>query len=175
MEEFYLLISGGRNFFNYDYLMKKCDYLLQNHKDKKIIIVSGLASGTDSLGELYSLDKNYEFIGKKANWNKYKHFAGSIRNQEMANLIKNKKFKACVCFWDGKSKGTKNMISICKKQNIPLRIYNYQETSDLYNTCIKRSVNENLYCCFKNKNLSNKQLKLKFHLDRLKIFNFIEK
>lgn len=171
-KEFYLLIVGGRDFFDYEFLIKKSDYLLQNHKDKKIIIVSGLASGADSLGELYALDKGYEFIGLKAEWDKYNKFAGHIRNQKMSTLIKDKEFKGCICFWDNKSKGTYDMISICKKDNIPLRIYKYDYSKELTRPIIRRSKNNKLYCSFESNNLSQREINLKKHLDRLKIFNF---
>lgn len=32
---------------------------------------------------------------------------------------------ACICFWDGKSKGTKHMIDLATAAGIPLRVVNY--------------------------------------------------
>lgn len=171
---FYLIIAGSRDFFDYDLLSKKCDYLLQNHKDKEITIVGGLASGADTLGEIYAIDKGYEFLGYQANWDKYKKFAGHLRNQEMANCIKEKDYKGCICFWDGSSKGTFDMMDICKKEDIPLRTYKYTKELENDLTTIKRSKNKKIYCTFKNEKLSEKQKKLKLHLKRLNITCFNE-
>lgn len=166
---FFLIIAGSRDFFDYDYLMKKCDYLLQNHKDKKIVIVGGLASGADTLGEVYALDKGYEFVEKAADWDKYKKYAGHLRNQEMADFIKDKPYKGCICFWDGISRGTYDMMNICKKEDIPIRICKYSKEFNNLLTSIKRDKNKNLCCVFKNNKLNGKQIKLKTHLDRLNI------
>lgn len=170
--KFFLIIAGSRDFFDYDFLYKKCDYLLQNHKDKEIIIVGGLASGADTLGELYSIDRGYKFLPYPANWDKYKKFAGHLRNQEMANCIKDKDYKGCICFWDGISKGTYDMINICKNDNIPIRVCKYVKETENELTTIKRSKSNKIYCTFKNENLNEKQKKLKINLKRLNISCF---
>lgn len=171
-EKFYLLIAGGRDFFDYDFLMKKCDFLLQNHKDKDIVIVAGKARGADTLGEIYALDRGYEFIGKPPDWSIGK-IGGILRNQQMADTIKKHKYHACVCFWDGISTGTKSMRDICRKDNIPYRVYNYERIPELNTTSIGFSKKGYLYCIFNNNPLTPLQKSLKIHLDRLKIFNQI--
>lgn len=42
------------------------------------------------------------------------------RNEEMAIYA-----NALVAFWDGKSKGTKNMIEVAKSNHLKVSIYNY--------------------------------------------------
>ena len=44
-----------------------------------------------------------------------------IRNRLMAGHS-----DYAVGFWDGKSRGTKGMIDICKELNVPLRVVRYQ-------------------------------------------------
>ena len=45
--------------------------------------------------------------------------AGHNRNQEMLNSVLENKDGGCVvAFWDGKSKGTENMINISRKSGI---------------------------------------------------------
>lgn len=166
---FFLIIAGGRDFFDYDLVSKKCDYLLKNQKDKEIVIIGGLASGADTLGEVYAIDNGYKFIGFKADWDKYKKFAGHLRNQEMANYIKTNPHRGCICFWDGISKGTYDMINICKKENIPVRVCKYEKEEENALTSIKRGKNNKVYCVFKNEKLNIKQINLKIHLNRLNI------
>ena len=49
--------------------------------------------------------------------------AGHNRNQEMLNAILNNEDSGCVvAFWDGKSKGTENMITITNKSGVSLHI-----------------------------------------------------
>lgn len=124
MEKFYLMIAGSRDFDNYKCLNQICDYLLQNVSDE-IVIVSGCARGADKLAEHYAYTHNHELIIFNADWNKYGKCAGYRRNEEMQNFIAAKKHKGIVCFWDGKSKGTKHNFELAKKLNNSLRIYNY--------------------------------------------------
>lgn len=50
-----------------------------------------------------------------ADWKKYGKRAGPIRNEQMA-LIGD----YIICFWDGKSKGTRSMIDSVEKNGKPL-------------------------------------------------------
>lgn len=118
MEEFRLIIAGTRTFNDYELLTKVADFTLKNKLNKKIVIVSGKAKGADSLGEKYAAEKNYCISEHPANWSLGKS-AGYIRNYEMAKFVKEAKDYGCLAFWDNVSRGTKNMIEICKKENIP--------------------------------------------------------
>lgn len=119
---FKVVIAGGRNFNNYDLLKAKCDELLSKKvkEGKKIVIVSGKAKGADSLGERYAQEKGYDVAEFPADWDTYDKRAGYMRNKQMAEYG-----DACICFWDGISKGSKHMIDLSKKQGIPVRIVNY--------------------------------------------------
>lgn len=68
-------------------------------------VVSGGAEGVDKLGEFYA--KMHKLPVKKfpADWNKHGKRAGPIRNQQMADYA-----DALIAVWDGKSRGTKDMI-----------------------------------------------------------------
>ncbi len=50
----------------------------------------------------------------------YNALAGRNRNAEMR-----KDADFVIAFWDGKSKGTNEMIKSCQKSKIPLLVYNY--------------------------------------------------
>ena len=82
-------------------------------------IISGGAGGADTLAELYALKENIGIRVYMAQWKTYGKSAGPIRNQEMLDLGKP---DMVIAFWDGVSKGTKNMIEIAQKANIPVKI-----------------------------------------------------
>lgn len=113
---FKVIIAGSRDFNNYDLLVKKCDKIL-SQIDNKIEIVSGKASGADTLGENYAKDRGYPVEPFPADWNNLGKKAGYIRNEEMAKYA-----DALIAFWDGESKGTKNMIELAKKYNLKTKV-----------------------------------------------------
>ncbi|WP_457617556.1 DUF2493 domain-containing protein [Lutibacter sp.] len=115
-----LIIAGGRNFTNYKKLCQICDQLFQDQTN--IEIVSGAYyKGADELGEQYAKERGYKITYFPANWKHYGKAAGPKRNQAMANYA-----DALIAFWDGKSKGTKNMIDLAKSRGLKVKIYSYK-------------------------------------------------
>lgn len=119
MQTFRTIIAGSREFDDYTLLKNTMDKLLSNIKDN-IIIVCGKARGADTLGERYAKEKGYEINYYPANWDLYGKRAGYIRNEQMAQNA-----DALVAFWDGKSKGTKHMITLAHKYNLNVRVKYY--------------------------------------------------
>lgn len=115
-----LIIAGGRDFEAYELMKHKLDIILKRITEP-IEIVSGTCDGADKLGERYAEEKGYPVKRFPANWDKHGKKAGYIRNVQMGEYATH-----CVCFWDGKSKGTKLMIDICKQMQLPVRIVNYK-------------------------------------------------
>ena len=64
--------------------------------------------------------RGYELQSHPADWDKYGKSAGYRRNKEMAEVA-----DACICFWDGQSKGTKHMIDIATDMGLKVKIVNY--------------------------------------------------
>ena len=62
----------------------------------------------------------YEIRTFPANWAEFGKGAGLIRNKKMAKYA-----DALIAFWDGKSKGTKNMIQQAEEFGLKIRIYRY--------------------------------------------------
>lgn len=116
---FRVIIAGSRTFTDYSYLKASMDYLLKDHDDE-IIVVCGKARGADTLGEQYAKERGYEVHYFPADWDSYGKAAGFIRNEEMA-----KNADALVAFWDGKSKGTKNMIDLARQYGLQVRVMKY--------------------------------------------------
>jgi hypothetical protein len=94
---FRVIIAGTRYFGDFAYLVKVCDYLLQNKK--KVKIISGNARGADQLGEQYAHYRQYKLDTYPADWDRFGKSAGYRRNVEMAEHA-----DALIAFWDGKSK-----------------------------------------------------------------------
>lgn len=121
MDKFKVIIAGSRDFSDYELLKKVCDHMLSLKKDTNdIVIVSGCARGADTLGERYAKERGFEVERHPANWEKDGKAAGILRNTEMATVS-----HACICFWDGVSRGTKNMIDTATKFGLKLKVVNY--------------------------------------------------
>lgn len=113
-----VIVAGSRNFNNYKMLQEKLDAILANQEE--IIIVSGEAKGADQLGERYAKEQGYHIHSYPAAWEIHGRKAGMIRNEKMA-----KNADALVAFWDGKSRGTQNMITTAKRHNLPVRVIRF--------------------------------------------------
>lgn len=96
-----VIIAGGRDFDNYQYLSNTINNLNITISE----IVCGGARGADSLGEIWAKRNGIPVKYFYPDWNRYGKAAGPIRNQEMAEYA-----DFLIAFWDKKSQGTKNMI-----------------------------------------------------------------
>lgn len=116
-----LIIAGGREFRDYEYMKQECDFMLSVLLETcKVEIVSGGARGADTLALEYARERGYPVTLMKADWDTHGKSAGYIRNQEMANYATH-----CLAFWDGKSRGTKHMIDIAQKDGLRCRVVEY--------------------------------------------------
>ena len=111
-----LIIAGSRSFSDYSLLKEKLNYFLKNVQTQ-VEIVSGTAKGADKLGEQYAKEMGYAIKQFPADWDRYGKKAGYVRNRQMAEYGTH-----CVCFWDGKSYGTKMMIALCAEHSINCRV-----------------------------------------------------
>lgn len=121
---FKIIVAGGRLFDDYNLLKNNLLILLKNYPMQDIEIVSGRANGADSLGERFAHEHGCKVAKFPADWNAHGKSAGYRRNADMAEYA-----DACVCFWDGKSKGTKHMIDLATKKGIQLRVIKYRKES----------------------------------------------
>ena len=114
-----LIIAGSRTITKLSSYWVR-DTLTQfgiDHMDANIIteIVSGAASGVDTIGEKFA--KKYLIPLKQfpADWDSKGKSAGHIRNAEMGNYA-----DALLLIWDGQSKGSASMKAIMQKLNKPI-------------------------------------------------------
>ena len=123
------IIAGGRNITDY---RKVIDCI----KDSGAVItevVSGGAKGADAIGEQWADEEDIPVKLFPALWNRldvpgavirhgqfgpYNATAGHDRNRKMAKYA-----DALILVWDGKSRGSKNMLKVAHEYG--LTIYNY--------------------------------------------------
>lgn len=113
-----IIVAGSRSFSDYEMLKEKLDELIKGRKNTEI--VSGTAKGADLLGEKYARERGFEIKRFPADWDKFGKKAGYLRNEQMAKYA-----NACVCFWDGNSRGTKSMIDLAEKHNLKTFVIRY--------------------------------------------------
>lgn len=117
-----IIITGTRTYDNYEELSKVTDEFIEKLglEKKYQTIITGGARGADTLGKKYADENEIDNVVYKANWGKYGKSAGVIRNGEMA-----KNADILLAFWDGSSKGTKDMIDKAFRRQLRIRVFNY--------------------------------------------------
>lgn len=81
-------------------------------------IVSGGAKGIDECAKKYAISHKIKLKEFLPEYNKYSKAAPLKRNLqiiEYADMV--------IAFWDGRSKGTKHVIDVCKKHNKKITVF----------------------------------------------------
>lgn len=118
---FRVIIAGSRGFTAFADLCSYCDKVLSRKaQEGQIVVLSGHCRGVDLMGEAYAKAKGYTVEVHPADWQQYGLAAGPKRNKEMAAAA-----HALIAIWDGKSRGTKNMIDEARAAGLPVRVYRY--------------------------------------------------
>ena len=104
-----VLIAGGRNFTDKDFLYKYMSKFL----GEVTVVISGTAKGADRLGEKWAIDNNIPVERYPANWSRYGSKAGPIRNREM---LEKGKPDLVVVFKGGR--GSDHMATISRKAGV---------------------------------------------------------
>ena len=122
-KELRVIIAGSRTFNNYTIVENTLNRFIKEHQNNRITIISGAARGADQLGEQYAKEKCFLLKRFPAQWEQFGKRAGFLRNIQMLDYIDTSDCDSyVVIFWDGKSKGTKQLIGNVKKRNIPYKI-----------------------------------------------------
>lgn len=77
------------------------------------VVLSGVASGADQHGDDWATETGRAVSRYPANWSVHGKAAGPIRNKEMAQDA-----DALIAVWDGKSRGTGDMIRQAKANGL---------------------------------------------------------
>lgn len=116
-----LIVAGGRDFVDTQMMITVLLDLVEKGKiDPNPELVCGMARGADILAFRLWKSENMQIHVFPAEWDTYGKSAGFRRNKEMGEFA-----DAAVCFWDGKSKGTKHMIDIMQRLNKPVYVVRY--------------------------------------------------
>jgi len=106
-----IAVVGSRNFTNYEQMKRILKPYLP------FILITGGASGADSLAEQFAVEYDLEVLIHYPEWNKYGRKAAYVRN---SFIIRDCEF--LIAFWNGHSKGTKMVIELAKKKHKPCRV-----------------------------------------------------
>lgn len=118
METRRVVVAGSRSFTDYEKAKRYIDFCISNiRKENEIIIVSGGARGADLLGEQYANENGFKIERYLPDWETYGKSAGVRRNKTMVDVS-----DYVICFWDGKSRGTKSTIDFALKHKKPIKI-----------------------------------------------------
>lgn len=102
---FRLIVCGSRSFKDYDRLAADLDRLLAQRLPAVTIVTGACPSGADALAARYARERGLLLFERPAKWDKWGQLAGPIRNRQMADYG-----HACIAYWDGRSRGTEDMI-----------------------------------------------------------------
>jgi hypothetical protein len=134
-----IAIVGSRGFEDYDLLKST----MQVHQQQATLIISGGAKGADQLAEQWSK----EFLNQlplviRPDWEDISHSdailkyndkgecydarAGLRRNEQIAE-----KADLVIAFWDGQSKGTKQIVLYARQIGKAVEVIKYKEAAQL--------------------------------------------
>ena len=85
----------------------------------RLFVIVGDSRGADNLARRWALDHADSFEEFEADWWRFGKRAGPMRNQRM---IDEGKPDRALAFWDGKSPGTKDMITRAVHAGVAVRI-----------------------------------------------------
>ena len=108
-----VIIAGTRSVSDYSLVVQAVQRSGYNITE----VVSGCATGIDRLGEQWARANNVPVKEMPADWNRYGNSAGPQRNRAMAEYA-----DAAIIVWDGKSRGTRNMIENMVRRKKPYYI-----------------------------------------------------
>lgn len=127
MKETRIVVCGSRDFDDYKLLkltLKEYINGLDIVDLNQIVVISGAARGADTLGEHFAYDYQIAVCRFPAKWDELGKRAGWVRNAEMAKYAA-EKHGVLFAFWDGKSRGTKNMIDLANRYGLEVHVVNY--------------------------------------------------
>ena len=109
-----VIIAGGRDNWNPQDVLTA----IEESSFKISEVVCGEAPGVDTMGRRWAEWNGIAVASFPADWDKYGKPAGPIRNGHMAMYG-----EALIAVWDGKSRGTKNMIQQAEECDLHIHIH----------------------------------------------------
>lgn len=115
---FRIIVAGGREFADYDYLASTMGAVTANLDH--FIVIHGDCRGADKLAGRWTTEHGHKCVPCPAEWDLFGKAAGPRRNELMAQNA-----DALVAFWDGKSTGTSGMIKLAETYGLKVRVKRY--------------------------------------------------
>lgn len=103
------IIAGSRGIIDPNCV----DFAVANCGWYPTVVLSGTASGVDTLGERWAEQSGVPVERYPANWILHGKRAGPIRNSFMAS-----KAEALIAIWDSQSRGTQHMIEEARQRGL---------------------------------------------------------
>ena len=117
-----VIVCGNRDFTDKAFCFSQLDTILSEYRDLEI--VSGHARGADLFAEEYASLRGVKLSVFSPDWKKYGRSAGPVRNRQMLEYAL-EATPLVVAFWNGESRGTKNMIMQAQKARVEVQIFNF--------------------------------------------------
>ncbi len=115
-----IAVIGSRDFKGSNLIPHYLDRELMKYYE--LSIISGGASGVDTIAKQYAFERQIDYIELKADWRTYGRAAGPIRNKLVVELA-----ETIYAFWDGKSKGTLSVIQFARRLGKPYQVLVFAE------------------------------------------------
>lgn len=118
-----MIVAGSRSFKDTQLFKEVMNGVLTGltaagFKKGDIEFVSGMAKeGPDRMIVDYAKEHDFPLQEFPAKWDVYGNSAGMVRNGDMGSYGTH-----CLVFWDGKSKGSANMLDVAKKKNLATQV-----------------------------------------------------
>lgn len=127
MKKIRVVVAGGRDFNGFGLGFQKITKLLRTITQDfgEVEVVCGEARGADTVGKEWARDNGVPVASFPADWEEHGKAAGHIRNAAMAEYGTH-----LIAFWDGKSRGTKNMIDVARSKGLKVALVRYHTYTD---------------------------------------------
>ena len=129
MKPIRIIIAGGRDFTDRHQMGTELWKLFGGFKLstwERVEVVCGMCCGAELLGKDWATMQALDIKEMPADWDRYGKRAGYIRNEQMAKCAKNgNPYGYLVAFWDGRSRGTRNMIEKALVAGLEIHIFRY--------------------------------------------------
>lgn len=121
----HVFVCGGRDFVD-EFTLAGALKTACKGLSKVIIVHGACPSGADQLADDWGLSKRHTVKRFHADWSTHGKAAGPIRNAEMVDYLKTVQLVAAIVCWDGKSKGTADMVRRLDEAKIKYRLISYK-------------------------------------------------
>ncbi len=120
-----ILVCGSRTWTDGGRIAENLLRLVVNQSVPLCTVIHGGARGADMLAGVAALKLGLDMRVFPADWKRYGRAAGAIRNQQM---LDEGKPDIVLAFWDGKSRGTMDMVNRARKAHVEVRLVTEEPT-----------------------------------------------